>query len=113
MAITFTNGSATIGTTEFFCMSNSTTQVARTNKAIVQPFLDVVANLAAGDQFQVTVYETINGGTQRVVYRVVLTGAQAAAHVFPALVLGEGWEIGLQKLAGTDRAIPFSIRQVA
>lgn len=112
MAITKSDGSATIGTTEFFLASNSTTQVAQTNDCIMQPFVDL-ANMAAGDQYQITVYEKINGGTQRSMFQSFATGAQPGPEDYPALILTDGWEVGVKKIAGTDRTIAWSLRQVA
>lgn len=110
MATTLTPGSATISTTEFFLASNSTTQTPQTTTCIMQAWIDFNA-MAAGDQYQITVYEKING-TQRAIYFAVLQGAQSQpGFVVPSLIVGEGWDIGVKKLAGTDRTIPWSIRK--
>lgn len=113
MAISETAGSATIGTTEFYCMSNSTTKVDQTADGVYQAVFGLGA-MAAGDQFQLTAYEKVNAGTQGIVLQAVVTGAQAQPqYIMPALILVDGWEFSIKKLAGTDRSITFSIRKVA
>lgn len=116
MAITalFEN-SATIGTTLYSAVNNSTTAPATsTTVGIYQAFFDTGA-LAAGDEFAFTCYEKVtSGGTQRIVYQTVIVGAQTQAGLaFPSLILLNGWDFTMQKLAGTDRSIGWSVRQVA
>jgi hypothetical protein len=107
------SSSASIGTTERSMPSDTTSgvPVSRTDTAVYQLSLDLSA-LAAGDQFQVKIYEKVaSGGTQRAVETYVFTGAQANPHVFfPTLILGVGWDMTLKKLAGTDRTIGWAIR---
>lgn len=114
MAITeLYSNSATIGTTEYSCPNNSTTLASITTDGIYQVFFDT-NNLAAGDQFQFRVYEKVtSGGTQRVIYEGFLTGNMAPTYVMPSLVLMHGWDVTIKKIAGTDRSISWSIRQVA
>lgn len=112
MPITFVNDSATIGSTEYFFASDSTTKVDQTDDCLLQLFVDVGA-MAAGDRFQFKVYEKINGGTQRVLYDVTLDGVQDTPLVIPGLILGEAWEASGKKLAGTDRSIGWSLRKVS
>lgn len=106
--------SGTIGTTEWYLASNSSTKTDQTTDGIYQCFLDFSA-LAAGDTYQIRVYERVSsGGTARVVEEWTVSGVQNAPHyASPSLVLMHGWEFSLQKLAGTDRSIVWSIRSVA
>lgn len=106
--------SATIGTTERYLASDSTTKTDQTTDGIYQLFLDLNA-VTTADTFQVRVYERISsGGTARCVEEWVLTGNSNTPHwATPALILMHGWEFSLKKIAGTDRAIPWSIRKVA
>lgn len=113
MAITFANDSATIGTTEYFLASDSTTPTYQTTVCIVQLFLDLSA-LTSSEEYQLNFYEKVNGGTARLVERWAIQGSQLRPHfATPSTVVGEGWEFGVKKIAGTDRAIPWSIRRVA
>lgn len=108
----FTN-TATIGATEYSLPNNSTTLTPQTGDGIVQAWVDFAA-MAAGDQYRVTVLEkVISGGTQRTIMESILTGAQPGPWVCPAFVVLHGWDITVQKVAGTDRSISWSIRQVA
>lgn len=106
--------SATITTTERFLASNSTTKTDQTDDGIFQLFLEL-NNLANGDEFRVRVYERISsGGTTRIAEEWIIANAQASPiWATPALILMHGWEFSLTKVAGTDRAIAWSIRKVA
>ena len=113
MAITKMDASATVGVTEFSYPNNSTTLTPQTDDAVIQFWLDVSA-LAAGDQFQVTIYEKIDAGTQRVVYQSTLSGVQFPPQfATPAVIVTDGWDCTCKKLAGTDRIIAGSVRKVA
>jgi hypothetical protein len=112
VAITTTGDSATIGTSEHFIASDSTTATYQTSDIIAQFYIDL-ANMAAGDQYRVRVYEKINGSAARTVYDATFTGAQPGPCVTPSLILSEGWECGVVKVSGTDRVIGWSIRTVA
>lgn len=107
------SGSASIGTTEYSCPNASTTLTPVTTDGIYQVFLDLSA-MAAGDQYQIRVYEKCqSSSTQRVIYEAIITGTMAPTWVSPSLILLHGWDVTLKKLAGTDRTLEWSIRQVA
>lgn len=115
MAITaLFEDSATIGTTEYSLPNDSTSLTARTEDGVFQVLLDL-ANLAAGDEYELAVYEKIqSGGSQRVMTRAYFVGVQAEpGTALPTLILMHGWDVTLKKLAGTNRSIGWSIRQVA
>lgn len=106
------NGSASIGTTEYSCPNAATYSSGSpiTTGYFLQAWFDL-ANMAAGDQYQIRVYDKItSGGTQRVIYEAVITGAQAATYVMPALAVKHAWDVTLKKLAGTDRTLYWSLR---
>lgn len=114
MAITVHNdGAATIGTAEY-SMAGSTTSgvpLADTTTGFYQLFVDLSA-MAAGDQFQVKLYEKVNAGTQGLMETWTFTGVQSKAiWAAPGMILMEGWDMTIKKLAGTDRSIGFSIRK--
>lgn len=112
MAITITSDSASISTTEYFLASDSTTATYQTLDCILQAFIDF-ANMVAGDQYTVKVYEKINAGTARAIYTAVLSGVQPSPHVTPSLVVGDGWEVSVTRNAGSDRSIAWSLRTIA
>lgn len=112
MAFTFTNDSATIGTTEYFLASDSTTATYQTTDCAFQVWIDL-SNLAAGDEYVVKLYEKINGSSALLVASWVMVGAAAyPAWPMPSMLLGEGWEVSVTKVSGTDRSIGWSIRTV-
>lgn len=108
------SGSATIGTTEFDLPSNSTTRSSQTADGIYQLFLDLSA-MTATESYRIRIYEkTRAADTQRVIEDVTLSGVQSEpVYVTPALLLLHGWTYTVAKVQGTDRAINWSVRQVA
>lgn len=110
--LTIASGSATIGTTEYFLASASTTATYQTAQGTFKFLLDLNA-MTAGDQYQITIYEKVNGGTARAVMAAAYpTGAQSSLWESPEFYVAEGWEVGVKKIAGTDRAIAWSLRRV-
>lgn len=103
--------SATIGTTEYFLASDSTTATYQTADCILQAQIDLTA-MAAGDQYEIKVYEKVDGTNVKAIYRSTLTGAQTDAFVAPSFLVGNGWEVSVKKLAGTDRSIKWSLNRV-
>lgn len=109
-------GSATIGSVnEYFIQSESTTKTKQTTAGIYQLWLDL-SNLAKNDVFEVKVTEEARAAdtVEQIAYRSELWGVKTSkAWVSPALALMNGWEFGIIKKAGTDRAIPYSLRKLA
>lgn len=106
--------SATVGTTEHFLASDSTTKTDQTDDGVYQLFLDLNA-VAAGDIFQVRCYERVSSaGTTRVVWIDNVAGPlDSPMYATPTLILLHGWEFSVTKIAGTDRSIAWSIRKIA
>lgn len=113
MPIVIITDSATIGTAEYSLPADTSTGVptAQTDDCVLQAFIDF-ANMTAAESYDVKIYEKINAGTARVVYHASLVGVQANPFVSPALILGEGWDVTVDKIAGTDRSIAWSLRKV-
>ena len=114
MAFSVTEGTETVGTTEHSLTTDTAGPDADTTECYVQAFVDLNA-LAAGDQYELKIYEKIqSGGTQRLLNSVTFTGVQSnPIYVHPPLHLKYGWDVTLVKLAGTDRAISWSLRKTA
>jgi hypothetical protein len=103
VALTLIEGSEAISTTEWSCASDTSydTGDAETDDGVLQVFLDT-ADMVAGDQLQIRIYEKVQSGTtQRVIYEAVLTGTMAQTWVSPALTVCHGWDVTLDALAGT------------
>jgi len=113
VAITFAENSASISTTEYSLPNNSTTLTPQTDDCILQIWLDVNA-MAAGDEYQIRLYEKVQGGgTQRIAWQSNLVGAQSPPlWVSPSFILGNGWDVTMDKIAGTDRTIVWSLRKI-
>lgn len=114
MAITepYTN-TATIGTTPYSLPNNSTTLTPITVDGVYQVFIDFGA-LTVTETYAVEVFEKVtSGGSQRSVFSAVVAGTVAETLVLPSLLLLHGWDVVVTKLAGTNRSIGWSIRQVA
>lgn len=115
MASEVLSGTETVSTTEWSLATDTsyTSGDAQTTDGVYQLWLDLNA-LAAGDFFELKIYEKVlSGSTQRLVQRVVFNGLTTAAEpvwVSPALIMVHGWDFSLKKLSGTDRSIDWSIR---
>ena len=118
-AFAFSN---TVSTTPFDLCNNSTTISSQTTDGIYQAFIDF-SNLTATESYQLKILEKVvasgsPGSTQRVIDATTISGAQTAEPIYvtSALLLMHGWTFTLTRLTtvgGTDRAISWSIRQVA
>lgn len=105
-------GTATVGTTEYSLVNNSTTLASSTNVGVYQVFIDTI-NMASGDQYEIRIKEkVISGGTQYTIYTSVIDGSQSSPFVSPTLVLMNGWDVTMDKVTGTDRSFSWSIRKV-
>lgn len=110
-----TLSAVTVGATELSIVSGTTTLQTITDAGIYQLWVDTT-NMAQGDVFTARIAEKVEGtgGTKRLVYLVTFTHVQDdPLFVSPALLLKNGWDMTLQKIAGTDRAFDASIRRVA
>lgn len=105
----------TISTTEISIVSGTSSLQTVTDDGVYQLWVDAVAVMVAADQFLIKIYEKVEatGGVKLVVFRAVLVGVQTQVWVSPMLILVHGWDMTLQKVAGTDRAFDASIRKVA
>jgi len=115
MAITsFTTGSATFSTTETSLITGTAAPQASTSVGIFQLVLDLV-NLTTADTYEIRIYEkAISAGTQRLCFSKRITGVVSEpVYIVPSIVLMYGWDMTVKKISGTDRAIPWSIRQVS
>lgn len=108
--IQLTKGSSTIGSTEFSLVSGSTSLAAAITPGRLDGWIDFSA-MAAGDQYQVLIKDKVNGGSQLPLTPFILTGAQSGPFVIPNYLVAEGWDVTVKKLTGTDRTIPYSLRQ--
>ena len=116
MAISeFASGSETVDTTEWSLATDTSydTGDAQTSDGVYQVFIDFNA-LTVTEQYQIRVYEKVlSSSTQRIVDEWTINGPSTApVWVSPSLILLHGWDITLDKIAGTARAIDWSIRKV-
>lgn len=111
MAITITNDSASISTTEYFLFGDSTTASYQTTDAILQVVIDFV-NMIAGDEYLVKIYEGAEGTNARVLYQATLVGAQTELFVSPAFVVGNKYEVSVDLIAGSARTVLWSLRTI-
>jgi hypothetical protein len=106
-------GTQSVTTTEWSLTGDDDSLASLTDAGVYQVFLDVSAIVGA-DLFRVRIYEKVQAGdTQRVVYEAFLGGPQGTPiWVSPALVLMNGWDVSLLRIAGSDRTITWSIRKI-
>lgn len=109
----YTLNNVTVGATELSIVSGTTTLQTVTTSGVYQLWIDA-NNMAKGDEYRIEVHETVlSGGTKRTVLASTLLGAQAELYVTPSLILMNGWDMTIQKIAGTDRGFTASIRKIA
>lgn len=116
MAISrLSEASPTVGATEYSLPAASTTLATRTEIGFIAAVLDLNA-LAAGDEFLLQVYATArsSAGTKRLVDSWPLFGNTGKPNLLwpspgGSILVGNGWDVTLKKIAGTDRAIPFTL----
>jgi hypothetical protein len=85
-----------------------------TTDGVFQVFIDVSA-MVAGDVLELRIKEKCRAAdTIRQALMSTLAGVQSdPLWVSPSLILMHGWDVTLRQTAGTGRAFPWSIRQVA
>ena len=104
----------TVGASELSIPSGTTSLSTRTESGVYQLWVDA-GTLAKGDEYIIRIYEKVEatGGTKKVVFAATLSDVQSEIFVTPTLILMNGWDMTIQKSAGTDRAFDASIRKVA
>lgn len=104
----------TVGASELSIVSGTTSLQTITDDGVYQLFIDA-GTMLKGDEFVVRVYEKVEatGGTKKVLFTATLLGLQAEIFCTPSFLLIHGWDMTIQKIAGTDRAFDASIRKVA
>ncbi len=104
----------TVGATELSIVSGTTTLQTITDDGVYQLWVDA-GTMIKGDRFIIRVYEKVEGtgGTKKVVFAATLKDVQSEVFVTPTLILINGWDMTIQRLAGADRAFDASIRKVA
>lgn len=101
--------SATIGSTRHSLPNNSTTLTPQTTDRKLQVWLDCSA-VQHGDEFLLIVWDTVSSGSQLRLHQVPIRGVKPFLLWTPLITVGEGWDVTLEKVAGTDRAIAWSLR---
>jgi hypothetical protein len=119
MAISaYSTASPTIGTTEYSFAAASTSLPTVTDVGCYALVADLNA-LVAGDEYLIQLYEKgATSGTKRLVDSWNIFGPSGKpVYMLPApggsMILGNGWDLTIKKIAGTDRAIPFTLWQIA
>ena len=107
MTLTTTNDAATIGSSEYSLPTDSTTLTPQTTDGRVWYKLDCSA-MAAGDQFRVRAYETVNGGSMLPFIERHITGLQSELVSVDLGIVSTGWQCTLKKIAGTDRSLGWT-----
>ena len=109
----YSRSAATVGTTEYSIVNDSTTLATDTTDGVYQLYVDPTT-MAKGDEYVFRIYEkVISTDAKQLVQAWTLFGVQNTLLVTPTLILMHGWDMTAQKVAGTDRAFDFSIRKVA
>lgn len=111
MAFATTTDSATIGTTEYSIIADSTTLPTETTDLIAQAVIGF-DNMANGDVYRVRIYET-EGIDKGVLGEWFVSNAQAQPKfALPPVLLMVGYDITVTKISGTDRSIGWAYSRV-
>lgn len=104
----------TVGATELSIVSGTTSLQTITDDGVYQLWIDA-GNMAKADEYRIRLYEKVEGtgGTKKVFASFTLSDVQSEIFVTPTFILINGWDMTIQKIAGTDRAFDASIRKVA
>lgn len=115
MAITeaYVISSVTVGATPISIVSGTTTVNDTAVTGVFQLWIDASV-MAKGDEYKVKLSERVKAaGTRRTFAQWSLLGVQTEVFVTPTFILMNGWNMTIEKVAGTDRAFDASIRKVA
>jgi hypothetical protein len=115
VAITeYASGNKTVSTTEWSLTTNTAGPDVDTSAGAYQVFLEL-NTLVKADQYVFKVYEKVlSSSTQRLVFQAYFSNAQSEpVWVSPTLILLNGWDMTLLKVAGADASINFSVRRIA
>lgn len=104
----------TVGASELSIVSGTTSLQTITDDGVYQLWIDA-GSMAKGDEFRVRLYEKVEGtgGTKKVFFQQTISDVQSEIFVTPTFILINGWDMTIQKIAGTDRAFDASIRKIA
>lgn len=109
----YTDTGTTISTTEYSLPADSTSLATITTDGVYEALIDFTA-MALGDEYFVQLKEKVySAGSQKVARSWTLAGPQSELLHLHLGILLHGWDLTVKKIAGTDRSISWSIRQVA
>jgi len=105
----------TVGATELSIISGTITLQTNTDDGVYQLWVDDQTLMTKTEEYRIKIYEKVEetGGAKRAVFSVTLKGVQSEVFVSPMLILMHGWDMTIQKLAGTDRAFDANIRRIS
>jgi hypothetical protein len=109
VTISTSANSASISTNEYFLFGNSTVASYQTTDAYLYGIIDF-ANMIAGDQYRIRVYEKANGSSALAVVDAYVSGVQSGPYEIAVRLMTEGYEVSVLRTAGTDRTIGWSLR---
>lgn len=112
-AALYTMSAVTVSTTEISITGGTSTIQTKTDNGVFSLFVEVT-NMAAGDVYEVALYEKVlSGGTARRVVLATLANAQSdGLFVMHGLHLAIGWDLTLKKISGTDRTFNACVRSI-
>lgn len=117
MALTveqWTLDNVTVGATAISVISGTTSASADGTDGVYQLWVDDQGNMTKTEEYEIRILEKVhNGGTQKQVFKATLKGVQSEVFVTPTLMLGNGFDFTIKKLAGTDRAFDARVSRIA
>ncbi len=105
-------GRASIGATPYSLSNDSTTLTPIDEVGIYCVMVDFSA-MTLTETYELTILAKIDAaGSQLPVYNAFVVGTSAPVLLLPSLPLRRAWEVQVQKVAGTDRSIGWSITRL-
>jgi len=113
LSVPYSTTGTTISTTEISLTNLTSTIASRTEAGVFQAWIDFGPTVK-GDLFRIRVYEKVRSAdSQQVVYEAAIAGQVTLLWTHPPLLLINGWDFSLLKLAGTDRSLAWTVRKSA
>lgn len=120
MALTIeydTLDNVTVGATELSIISGTTTLQTVTDDGVYQLWISDDTGsgrtMTKTEEYSIRIYEKVrNDGVKKVFFTATIKGVQSEDFVTPFFMLGNGWDMTMQKIAGTDRAFDARISRM-
>jgi len=108
----------TVTATEYSIAFNAsyTAGSGKADDGVYQLWVDDRSNMTKTEEYAIRIYERVldaDAANERLVFDATLKGVQSEVFVTPMLILGNSWDMTIQKIVGTDRAFSARISRIS